>query len=78
MQSRERSSALKRDKYTCVKCGRKQSKAKGKEFSVEVHHKNGIDGWEQIINLVYENLLTHPDTLETICHDCHRSEHDKP
>ncbi len=53
LRSRERAAALKRDQYTCQVCGRKQSKAKGKEFDVQVHHKDGIGNWEQVIDSVY-------------------------
>jgi len=75
LRSRERASALKRDKYTC-KCGKKQSKAKGKEVYVEVHHKEGID-WETLIDLVYERLLVNPEKLETTCNECHLQLHEK-
>lgn len=71
LRSRERAAAIKRDKYTCQMCGRKQSKAKGKEFSVEVHHKHGVANWELLIDLVYEYLLCHPDKLVTLCKECH-------
>ena len=39
LRSRERSFAIKRDKYTCQKCGVKQSKAKGKEVKKAIHEK---------------------------------------
>ena len=74
LRSRERAAALKRDEYTCQCCGRKQSKAKGKEFSVQVHHKDGIANWETLIDLVYENLLCNPKFLETLCKKCHERE----
>ncbi len=72
LRSRERATAIKRDKYTCIKCGRKQSKAKGKEFKVEVHHIEGIANWEKVIDSVYENILCHSDFLETLCPNCHK------
>ena len=75
LRSRERAAAIKRDSYTCQCCGRKQSKAKGKEFAVQVHHKEGIANWEYLIDEVYEHLLCHPDGLETMCKDCHKKEH---
>ena len=71
LQSRERSQALKRDNYTCQSCKRKQSKAKGKEFSVEVHHINGHINWEDIILYVREHLLVDPNDLTTLCPQCH-------
>jgi len=37
LRSRERAEAKKRDGYACKRCGKKQSKAKGREVSVEVH-----------------------------------------
>jgi 5-methylcytosine-specific restriction endonuclease McrA len=71
LRSRERAAALKRDKYTCQKCHRKQSKAKGHEFNVMVHHKEGIANWEAVINAVYEHILCDIDKLETLCDECH-------
>jgi 5-methylcytosine-specific restriction endonuclease McrA len=74
LRSRERAAALRRDKYTCQRCGRKQSKAKGKEFSVEVHHKKGIANWEALIDAVYQWILVDPEHLETLCKECHENE----
>jgi hypothetical protein len=48
----------------------KQSKRKGMEVSVEVHHLDGIE-WEKLIDIVYEMLLCDPDRLQTLCKDCH-------
>jgi 5-methylcytosine-specific restriction endonuclease McrA len=70
LRSRERAAALKRDGYSCHDCGKKQSRAKGKEIYVEVHHIDGIK-WEQLIDMVYEMLLCNPDGLITMCEDCH-------
>jgi 5-methylcytosine-specific restriction endonuclease McrA len=70
LRSRERRACLKRDHYTCVDCNRKQTKAKGKEFIVEVDHLDGID-WEQMIDRMYDRLLVQPQYLETVCHECH-------
>ncbi len=74
LRSRERAAALKRDKYTCQACHRKQSKAKGKEFAVEVHHKDGIPNWEAVIDAVFKYILCDPDHLETLCGECHKKE----
>lgn len=70
LRSRERAAALKRDKYTCQKCGVKQSKAKGKEQKILVHHINGVQ-WEDMIDIVYEKILVNPKELETLCPECH-------
>ena len=73
LRSRERAAALRRDGYTCQRCGAKQSKARGKEIAVNVHHLDGID-WEALIDLVYERLLVPPDRLKTECVSCHEEE----
>ena len=70
LRSRERAKALKDADYTC-KCGRKQSRAKGKEVYVEVHHLKEID-WEALIDLVFERLLN-PEK-EVLCKECHAKE----
>lgn len=74
LRSRERAAALKRDKYTCVHCGKKQSKAKGKEQFVEVHHKAGIGNWQKVIDVIMEEILCNPAMLETVCPECHDRE----
>jgi predicted HNH restriction endonuclease len=72
MTSRERAATLRRDSYTCRVCGRKQSKAKGQEFDVQVHHVDGVGNWEQVIDLVYEELLCGPDKMIVVCKKCHQ------
>lgn len=74
LRSPERASALKRDSYTCQCCGRKASKAKGKELKVEVHHKEGVCNWEEINYAIYKNLLCDVDKLQTLCKECHKKE----
>jgi 5-methylcytosine-specific restriction endonuclease McrA len=74
LRSRERLAALKRDDYTCQGCHKKQSKAKGKEFAVEVHHVSGDAGLEAIVDYMYRQLLCHPDHLVTLCRSCHERE----
>ena len=74
LRSRERAVAIKRDKYTCQKCDRKQSSAKGKEFKVEVHHKKGVCNWNEIYDCIRKNLLCSPDDMETLCKECHKDE----
>jgi len=71
LKSNERAEALKRDNYTCVDCGKKQSVKKGFECKVQVHHKEGINVWDEIIDLIYKHLLCDVDKLETLCVDCH-------
>jgi len=74
LQSRERAKTLKNDNYTCQKCGKKQSRAKGKEVYVQVHHKKKII-WKDIIKYIRETLLVDPKYMETLCVDCHDKEH---
>ena len=74
MRSRERAAVLKESGYRCAKCGRKQSKAKGSEFAVQVHHRSGIGNWDRIIAAVYEHLLN-KDDMVTLCKECHGKEH---
>jgi len=74
MRSRERAAALKREHYTCEGCGRKQSKAKGREFAIEVHHRHGID-WNQIIDLIILRVLQDESKLEVLCAECHEKQH---
>ena len=72
-RSRERAAALKREKYTCERCGVKQSRARGREVYIEVHHRNGIN-WENIIDLIIERILPDPADLEVLCVECHKKE----
>ena len=71
LRSAERGTAIKRDGYTCQDCGIKQSTKKGFEVKVQVHHKEGINNWDEIIDLIQDSLLCNPDKLETLCIDCH-------
>jgi len=71
MRSTERAETMKRDGYCCQECGIKKSTKKGHEVKIHVHHKDGIHVWDEIIDLIEENLLCHPDKLETLCVDCH-------
>lgn len=73
LRSRERAAVLKKDKYTCVRCGVKQSKARGHEVQIQAHHKKGIE-WERLIDIVYEMLLCPAEDWETLCKDCHEKE----
>lgn len=75
LRSRERAEALKRTGYRCARCGAKQSKAKGKEQAIEVHHRAGIGNWNHVLDIVYEELLCDPGHLEVLCPECHEQEH---
>ena len=77
LRSRERAAALKREHSTCQGCGRKASTAKGREFKVAVHHKKGIDNWDELIKAIRKYLLVNPDDLEVLCPDCHKKEHER-
>lgn len=72
LRSRERAAALKKTGYCCERCNVKQSKAKGREQKIEVHHVNEID-WDGVIDLIVERLLA--GELEVLCPDCHDEEH---
>jgi len=73
LHSRERSAAIKRDNYTCQICGMKQSRTKGKEVFVEVHHLEGVCNWDEIYRVIREHLLCHEDNLKTLCFSCHKN-----
>ena len=75
LRSRERGYAIKRDQYTCQACNKKQTMKKGEELKVEVHHRNGIDVWDEIIDLIYKKMLCDPKHLETLCKGCHKHTH---
>lgn len=75
LRSRERATAIKSAKYTCATCGAKQSRKKGCEVFVEVHHKSGkIGNWEAVIDAVFREILCDPCQLEVLCKDCHEKE----
>lgn len=67
LRSRERQAALKRDAYTCVECGKKQSVAKGREVKVVVDHKEGVCNWDEMFACIRKNLLCDPSLLRTLC-----------
>lgn len=72
LRSRERAAALKAANYTCQECGAKQSKAKGREVKVEVHHIDGIKGWERVFAVIRDEILCPPSKLRVLCESCHR------
>lgn len=77
LRCRERSDAMKREKYTCERCGTKQSKAKGREVAVEAHHRHGLIEWEKLIDEVYRVLLVPSAQWEILCVKCHDEETQK-
>jgi len=74
LRSREHSEAMKAARYTCARCGAKQSRAKGREVYVVVHHRSGVD-WNGLFDDIRARLLNASD-LEVLCVDCHDKEHD--
>lgn len=74
LRSRERSARIKADGYTCQRCGVKQSRAKGREVYVEVHHLDGVCNWHEIYSAIRKHLLVSPDRMQTLCKECHREE----
>lgn len=72
LRSRERAACLKAAGYCCEICGVKQSKAKGREQKVEVHHREGIGNWETVINLIFEEILCSPVKMQCLCPECHQ------
>ena len=76
LRSRERALRLKLDGYCCQRCGVKQSKAKGREVSVQVHHIDGVR-WVEMIEYIRKELLVKPDLLFSLCKQCHEDEHNK-
>ena len=73
MRSRERAKALKDTKYCCSECGAKQSKAKGKEVKIQVHHWPAIN-WKGLRELIRERLLDVPQV--PLCVPCHLRFHE--
>jgi predicted HNH restriction endonuclease len=78
LRSRERAQALKDAGYRCKECNRKQSKAKGKEVKIEVHHaKKGVDiAWDNVIDIIYSEILIDPNGLVVLCKECHKKAHE--
>ena len=74
LRSRERAAAVKREGGCCERCGAKQSRAKGREVAIEVHHRDGID-WDALVDMVFARLLVDPSRLEVLCRECHGAEH---
>jgi len=76
LRSPERAEALKRTGYCCERCGVKQSKAKGHEVKIEVHHPKGVNldkAWEES----QKEMFVPADELEPLCVSCHKQHHHK-
>ena len=73
LRSRERQACIKECDNTCVNCNRKGSVAKGREVKIQVHHVEPII-WEQVVELVYENLLNKEQVC--LCEKCHKEHHE--
>lgn len=80
MRSPERAQALKDTGYMCTNCGVKQSKAKGKEQKIQVHHiipvKQDKEWFPRVCEELREHFFVPPEELEPLCPDCHHSHHE--
>lgn len=77
LHSPERSKALKDANYTCQECGRKQSRAKGKEVYVQVHHLTPVN-WLGLFDEIRARLLHSADRYRVLCKECHKEIPEKP
>ena len=75
LRSRERAACLKAAGHKCERCGVKASVAKGREQKLEVHHREGVLNWSEVLDAVYKYLLVAPEKMECLCPDCHSKEH---
>ena len=76
LRSKERQAALKKTGYCCAKCGIKATTKKGSEVKLEVHHVRGIHVWDEIIDMIENEILCiyEPYNLEPLCRECHDKE----
>ena len=74
LRSRERAAALKKTGYRCTDCGIKQSVAKGRKVSLQVHHEPMID-WSGILQLIRDKILDVPQV--PLCKECHKLRHER-
>lgn len=77
LRSRERGEALRNHGNACACCRKKQSKAKGRECTLEVHHVNHTVNWDRIYRVIREELLIDPEGLAPLCPDCHVEQHER-
>ena len=76
LRSRERAAAIKSTGYCCADCGAKQSRAKGREVYIEVHHDPEIgDKWEKIFTAIEQDILRSPQI--PLCKSCHKERHEE-
>lgn len=76
LRSRERAKALKDADRKCTKCGVKESRAKGKEVILQVHHDPPIGKkWKDIVDDIAEHILEAPQY--PLCKSCHRQIHEE-
>lgn len=76
LRSRERGAAVKRESNTCEKCGKKGSRARGREVKIHIHHIHGVK-WDKMVDYIRKELLVNPDDLTVYCDKCHRASHKK-
>jgi hypothetical protein len=76
LRSRERAAAIRREHNTCQRCGAKGSVAKGREVSIQVHHRDGIGNWETVVDAVFRGILVDPLRLDVLCRECHSETHE--
>ena len=77
MRSRERNEALKNTDMCCSVCGDRNSRAKGREIYIEVHHLKHVTNWARIFSVIREELLCDPSELTPMCKPCHKEWHEK-
>lgn len=75
LRSRERAAAIKREGNCCEECGKRGSRAKGREVRIEVHHLDGIP-WDRVMAYIYRHLLVDPGALAVLCEECHKQKHE--
>jgi 5-methylcytosine-specific restriction endonuclease McrA len=73
LYSRERTTVLKRDDYKCVMCQIKASQSKDGPVKIQVHHKKGIQAWDELVSIIQDKILCtgHLEDLEVLCVPCH-------
>jgi 5-methylcytosine-specific restriction endonuclease McrA len=76
LYSPERRAAIKREDNTCEECGKKGSKAKGREVVIHAHHlREGGINWNHIEEVIRIQLLCDPSEIAILCKYCHELLH---